>query len=84
MSQFQRSTGMNLFLSQMTFQGAGPGNVARAVAVEADMTRINYSMGRLVQAVYRHSILAHGLLLPPAFVSVYTLQPLALLSLHPP
>ena len=62
-SQFQRNTGMNLFLSQMTFQGAGTGASARAVAVEADMWRINYNMGRLVQAPYRHSILVQGLLL---------------------
>lgn len=59
---FQREAGMNLFLTDMTFQGAGPGVAARAVAVDTDLTDIDYNMGRLVRANFRHSILVQGML----------------------
>jgi hypothetical protein len=54
---------MNLFLTQMTFQGAGPNALSRAIAVEVDLNNVEIAMGRLIPATYRHSILVQGKLL---------------------
>jgi hypothetical protein len=62
----QREAGMNLFLTQMTFQSGGANTLARAVAVEADMRDIDFSMGVLVKAPYRHSILVQSVIPPHA------------------
>lgn len=51
---------MNLFLTRMTFHGAGPDELSRAVAVEPDVRDVDRNLGRLVNAPYRHSILVQG------------------------